>query len=88
MPKCSTCSTETIVDELILAVYGEQPDARQRHVLRQALHGLVRQAKIEQLQEMRRDIWRASGLAQFAPDGSGDFVAVPQSPHDGRGHGG
>ena len=56
MPKWSTCSTETVVNELILAVYGEQPDARQRHVLRQALHGLVRQAKMELLQEMRRDM--------------------------------
>lgn len=82
------CSTETVVNELILAVYGEQPDARKRHVLRQALHGLVRQAKMEQLQEMRRDIWRASGLAQFAPDGSGNFVAVPPSPHDRSRHSG
>jgi uncharacterized membrane protein len=82
------CSTETVVNELILAVYGEQADARKRHVLRQALHGLVRQAKMEQLQEMRRDLWRATGLAQFALDGSGDFAAVPQNPHDGGSHGG
>ncbi len=83
-----TCSTETVIDELIWAVYGAHADARQRYVLRQALHGLVRQARAEQLQEMRRDVWRATGMAWLAPDGSGDAVALPQTPHDGNRHGG
>jgi hypothetical protein len=83
-----TCSTETVINDLIFAVYGTQADARQRHVLRQALHGLVRQARAEQLQEMRRDVWRATGMAWLAPDGSGDFVALPHTPHDGGGHDG
>lgn len=80
------CSSETVINELIFAVYGAGADARQRHVLRQALHGLVRQARAEQLQEMRRDVWRATGMAGLAPDGSGDFVALPHTPHDGGGH--
>jgi hypothetical protein len=83
-----TCSTETVINELIFAVYGTQADARQRHVLRQALHGLVRQARAEQLQEMRRDVWRATGMARLAPGGSGDFVALPHTPHDGGSHDG
>ena len=82
-----TCSTETVIDELILAVYGAHADARQRHVLRQALHGLVRQARAEQLQEMRRDVWRATGMAWLAPY-SGDAVPLPQTPHDSGRHGG
>lgn len=50
--------TDTIIEELIDATCG---DTRSRHFFFHSLHGLVRVAKAEQLQEMRRDVARASG---------------------------
>jgi len=45
--------TDTIIEELIDATCG---DTRTRHFFLHALHGLVRVAKAEQLQEMRLDV--------------------------------
>lgn len=57
--------TDTIIEELIDATCH---DVRSRHILLHALHGLVRVAKAEQLQEMRRDVERATaGINQ--PEG-------------------
>jgi len=53
--------TDTIIEELISSTCGEQHDPRCRHLLTHALHGLVRVAQAEQLQEMRRDVERARG---------------------------
>lgn len=50
--------TDTIIEELIDATCG---DTRSRHFFRHALHGLVRVAKAEQLQEMRMDTALATG---------------------------
>lgn len=41
--------TDTIIEELINSTCGEQHDPRCRHVLTQALYGLVRVAQAEQL---------------------------------------
>jgi len=50
--------TDTIIEELIDATCD---DSRSRHFFLHALHGLVRVAKAEQLQEMRMDVDLATG---------------------------
>ena len=55
----SSGPTAKLIDELVLAVVGTARDARARHVLAQALHGLVRLARSEQLLDMQRDAARA-----------------------------
>lgn len=57
----SSGPTAKLIDELVLAVVGTTRDARARHVLTQALHGLVRLARSEQLLDMQRDAARAVG---------------------------
>jgi hypothetical protein len=57
--------TETIIEELLDAMCS---DARSRHFLQHALHGLVRVARAEQLQEIRLDVALATG-AISAPAG-------------------
>ncbi|PHV48253.1 hypothetical protein CSQ91_20905 [Janthinobacterium sp. BJB301] len=57
----SSGPTAKLIDELVLAVGSTARDARARHVLAQALHGLVRLARSEQLLDMQRDAARAMG---------------------------
>jgi hypothetical protein len=52
--------TDRVIAELVDATCGRQGDMRARHVLKQALHGLVRLAKVEQLTDMRVDVDRAT----------------------------
>ena len=52
-------SCNTIIEEFIDANYWEGEGARHRHAMRQVLHALVRQAKCEQLAEIRRNAERA-----------------------------
>lgn len=59
----SSGPTAKLIDELVLAVGGSAHDARARHVLAQALHGLVRLARSEQLLDMQRDAARALGAS-------------------------
>jgi hypothetical protein len=49
--------TDTIIEELIDATCS---DSRSRHFYLHALHALVRVARAEQLQELRRDVRRAT----------------------------
>lgn len=53
--------TDKVIEDLVAATCGLQSGVRQRHVYAQALHGLVRLAKAEQLLEMRLDSERATG---------------------------
>lgn len=53
--------TDTIIEDLINSTCGEVYDPRCRHLLMHALHGLVRVAQAEQLQQMRHDVERAGG---------------------------
>ncbi|GGC12334.1 hypothetical protein GCM10011572_37170 [Pseudoduganella buxea] len=55
------CSTETLIEELVEASCGDSQDPRAGHALRQALYGLVRLARSEQLTAMRQDTRRALG---------------------------
>ncbi|PLY41013.1 hypothetical protein CSZ94_17970 [Janthinobacterium sp. ROICE36] len=57
----SSGPTAKLIDELVLSVVGTARDARACHVLTQALHGLVRLARSEQLLDMQRDAARAVG---------------------------
>ncbi|WP_228895313.1 hypothetical protein [Pseudoduganella aquatica] len=53
--------TDKVIEDLTAATCGLHSDKRQNYVLAQALHGLVRLAKAEQLLEMRMDAEKASG---------------------------
>lgn len=53
--------TDKVIEDLTAATCGLQSDQRQMYVLAQALQGLVRLAKAEQLLEMRMDAEKASG---------------------------
>jgi len=68
-------STEAVISELMEATYGGHDSARERHVFRQALHGLVRLAKSEQLLDIRRDTERAAG------SGGANLARGPEQPH-------
>jgi hypothetical protein len=59
--------TDTIIEELITLVCGEKQDPRSRHLLTHALHGLVRVAQAEQLQQMRLDVALATGGGSACP---------------------
>ena len=64
--------TDTIIEELTDATCS---DTRSRHFFLHALHGLVRVAKAEQLQEMRRDVQRATGEISQPADCDSDSRA-------------
>lgn len=51
-------SCNTIIDEFIAANYWEGEGERHRYAMRQVLQALVRQAKCEQLAEIRRNAER------------------------------
>lgn len=52
-------SCNTIIEEFIAANYGEGDGERYRHAMRQLLYALVRQAKTEQMADVRRNAERA-----------------------------
>jgi hypothetical protein len=54
--------TDRVIAELVDAACGRHDDMRARYLLEQALYGLVRLAKVEQLTEMRVDSERATAL--------------------------
>lgn len=53
--------TESVIAELVEATCAMHGGVHVRHVVREALHGLVRLAKVEQLMEMKLDAERAAG---------------------------
>lgn len=67
-----TCVTDTLIEELTDA---NCDDLRSRHVFRQALRGLVRVAKAEQLREMRADVALAIGAISQPADCDSDSRA-------------
>ena len=56
----SSSHSTKLIAELVAATPGTLQDARARHLLSHALHGLVRLVRSEQLLEMRRDTVLAS----------------------------
>jgi hypothetical protein len=49
-------STDQLIEELISASHGDNISAREKHAFREALRGLVRLAKAEQILAMKTDI--------------------------------
>ena len=49
-------STDTMIDEMVDATFGNTVSARQQHLYRESLRALVRLAKAEQLRDMRLDL--------------------------------
>jgi hypothetical protein len=54
-------SVEVVIEDLIVATLGESRTAREKHLFRQALHGLVRLAKAEQMLEIRSNVKKLTG---------------------------
>jgi hypothetical protein len=53
--------TETAIEDLVAATCGKNATARQKHVYRETLRGLVRLAKSEQMFEMRTNVDKLAG---------------------------
>lgn len=54
-------STDQMIEEMVAANLGETVSGRQKHVYREALRGLVRLAKKEQLLAMKSDVAKLTG---------------------------
>ena len=54
-------STDVLIQELLDATYGQDANLRQKFVFKQALHGLVRLSKAEQIFEMRTTVEKLIG---------------------------
>ena len=57
-------SCNAIIEEFIAANYWEGEGERHRHAMRQVLYALVRQAKTEQMADVRRNAERALRVNQ------------------------
>lgn len=55
---------DSLIEALVESIQADAAAIRERHVLRQALHGLVRQAQVEQAVQVHGKSLRLSG-----PDG-------------------
>lgn len=55
-------SLGSLIDTLVQSVQRDAAALRERHLLRQALQALVRQAQAEQVALIRRDALRLAGL--------------------------
>ena len=60
-------TTASFIEELVSATRVDSMDARRQHQLRQVLHGLVRQAKAEQMLEIRVNAARLCALPAAGP---------------------
>ena len=67
-----TCTTQRLIDQLVSANCGSHADARTRYLLCQALHGLVRLAKAEHMQEISRSVDLALGQSGSRPESGTD----------------
>ncbi|MES3023967.1 MAG: hypothetical protein V4857_20570 [Pseudomonadota bacterium] len=57
-----SCNTSNFIEALVEATGVDANDLRQQYILRQALHSLVRQAKVEHMIEIRRSVERLTGI--------------------------
>ncbi|HEY8609411.1 MAG TPA: hypothetical protein VIM12_20035 [Noviherbaspirillum sp.] len=53
-----------IIEELVAAMLGDHATARERHMLRESLRGLVRLAKIEQVMEIKASVQKLAGALE------------------------
>lgn len=56
--------TDVVIENLITATLGEQSSSRQQHVYREALRGLVRLAKSEQVLEIKSNVKKLTGAIE------------------------
>lgn len=56
--------TDDVIENLIVSTLGETASARQRHIYRENLRGLVRLAKSEQVAEIKANVRRVTGLLE------------------------
>ena len=54
-------STDTVIEEMVAAAYGDTVSERQKHLYQEALRALVRLAKAEQMRDLRRDVIKLTG---------------------------
>jgi hypothetical protein len=59
--------SELIIEDLIAATLGERASAREKHMLRESLRGLVRLAKLEQVAEIKANVNRLAGALDAQP---------------------
>ncbi len=70
-------SLASLIDNLVLAIELDAAALRERYLLRQTLHALVRQAKAEQVLSMRMDVRRMAGLVDEAGAAAGEAALAP-----------
>lgn len=58
--------TDDIIESLISATLGQETNPRQTHVYREALRGLVRLAKSEQVMEIKTNVKKLTGAIEAA----------------------
>jgi hypothetical protein len=54
-------ATEKVIDDLVAAAFDQNASGRERHIYREALRGLVRLARSEQMLEMRNNVDKLTG---------------------------
>lgn len=54
--------TDLVIAEMISAMHGKQMSPREKRLLKESLHGLVRLAKSELLFEMKTNVHRLTGI--------------------------
>ncbi|SNS75497.1 hypothetical protein SAMN06265795_10658 [Noviherbaspirillum humi] len=54
-------NSDMMIEELVVAVYGDEANDRSKHVYRETLRSLVRLAKTEMLHEMKTNIELLTG---------------------------
>jgi hypothetical protein len=57
-------TTDVIIEKLVVATCRDTTTSREKHIYREALRGLVRFAKSEQMLEMKANVDRLSGVRQ------------------------
>lgn len=55
-------SLPQLIETLVETIEADTAAMKERYLLRQTLHALVRQAKVEQLAAMRADVRRLAGV--------------------------
>ena len=55
-------ATETLIEQLLQATYGDDVSGREKHAFRESLRALVRLAKAEQMLDLRIDARRLTSI--------------------------
>lgn len=56
--------SEQVIEDLVAAILSEDASAREKHLLRQSLHGLVRLAKVEQVADIKASVKKLAGALE------------------------